>query len=216
MEKNIKNQLLVIAKNVLPKDDIAHDFLHAKRVLTNALEIWKWEWADEDILFPAALFHDVIVYPKNHPSRHLSQKESADEAAKILEEITEYPKEKIENVKRCIMDCSFTKWVKHDYLEWKVLQDADLLEATWAISIMRTFSTTWQICRPFYYEDDPFCEKREPESLKYAIDLFYDRLLLADKRMYTKTWKKIARKRIKFLKIFLKQLETEIYNIDNI
>jgi HD superfamily phosphodiesterase len=41
-----------------------------------------------EILTPAALFHDIIVYPKDHPKRFDSQIESSQKARKILENIT--------------------------------------------------------------------------------------------------------------------------------
>ena len=106
--------------------------------------------------------------------------------------------------------CSFTKNIQPDFIEAKILQDADGLEATGAISIMRTFSSTGQMQRPFYHPRDPFCQARQPDSLKFALDLFYERLLLVEQRMHIATAQKIARRRTKFLRQFLKELELEL------
>jgi HD superfamily phosphodiesterase len=62
-----------------------------------------------DILIPAALFHDVVVYPKNHPEKHKSQEESAIMTEKILKKFDEFSQEKIEKIKTCILECSFSK-----------------------------------------------------------------------------------------------------------
>lgn len=75
---------------------------------------------------------------------------------------------------------------------------------------MRTFSSTGQMKRKFYNSKDPFCKKRKPNSLNYALDLFYNRLLKVHNRMHTKTAKKIAKRRTKFLKLFLKELNLEL------
>jgi HD superfamily phosphodiesterase len=37
------------------------------------------------VIIPAALFYDLVVYPKNHPDKHKSQELSAEGAGKILE-----------------------------------------------------------------------------------------------------------------------------------
>lgn len=106
--------------------------------------------------------------------------------------------------------CSFRKGIVPESIEAKILQDADGLEATGAISIMRTFSSTGQMGRQFYEPSDPFCEKRTPEDLKYGLDLFYTRLLVVESRMHTKTAKEIAGRRTRFSMAFLDELKAEL------
>ena len=199
-----------MAKEKIPNADVSHDFEHAARVLANAERIAKSEKADLDVVIPAALFHDVVVYPKNHPDKHLSQVESAEIAAGILNSMDDYPKVKIKKVETCILECSFSKGIVPKMLESKILQDSDGLEATGAISIMRTYSSTGQMKRPFYDVDDPFCSKREPNSMNNALDLFYTRLLKVESRMHTKMAKRIAKRRTDFLRRFLAELKMEL------
>jgi len=210
MKSDLKKKLVQIAKEKIPNADASHDFEHAARVLASAERIAKDEKADLDVVVPAALFHDVVVYPKNHPDKHLSQIESAEMASKILNAIKDYPKNKIEKVKICIMECSFSKGIVPKLLESKILQDSDGLEATGAISIMRTYSSTGQMKRPFYDAEDPFCKKRKPDSMKNALDLFYVRLLKVEGRMHTKMAKRIAKRRTGFLRDFLGELKLEL------
>ncbi|HBK35165.1 hypothetical protein A2239_04055 [Candidatus Uhrbacteria bacterium RIFOXYA2_FULL_40_9] len=209
MNASLKNQLIEIAKEHIPNTDVSHDFEHTSRVLSNAERITRNEGGDLDIIIPAALFHDLVVYPKDHPNSDQSQEESAQKAKELLGEVEGYPQEKRENVMSCIRECSFSKGIIPDSLESKILQDADGLEATGAISIMRTYSSTGQMKRPFYHPDDPFCEHREPMAKLFALDLFYIRLLKVEGRMHTKTAKKIAKRRTKFLKTFLKEFKLE-------
>lgn len=210
MKNELKNQLIKIAKEKIPDVDVSHDFDHAMRVLSNAERIAKDEGGDLNIIFPAALFHDIIVYPKNHPNKHKSQEESAESAEKILNSFGNFPQTKIEKVKTCILECSFSKGIVPKMLESQILQDADGLEATGAISIMRTYSSTGQMKRPFYNIEDPFCKNRTPDAAKFALDLFYERLLKVAERMHTKTAKKIAKRRTDFLITFLKEFELEL------
>ena len=73
MESGLKNQLIGVARDRISNADVSHDFGHALRVLSNAERIVKEEGGDLDIIVPAALFHDLVTYPKNHPNKHKSQ-----------------------------------------------------------------------------------------------------------------------------------------------
>ncbi|MFA4886632.1 MAG: HD domain-containing protein [Candidatus Nanoarchaeia archaeon] len=210
MKSKLREQLIEIAKEKITKEDPSHDFRHALQVLKNAETIAKTEKkVDFELIWPAALFHDLVVYPKNDPrSKHASD-ESAEATEQILKEIN-YPALKIEKVKQIISTCSFSKGIKHEMLEAQIVQDADGLEGTGAIAIMRTFCNTGTMKRPFYHHEDPFCLQRDPDVRAYAVDLFYHRLLKIQERMYTKTGKKLAKKRTEFLHTFLKELKEEL------
>src|SRR5437870_11522041 len=64
--------------------DSAHDFQHIKRVYKNAEVIGQREGADMKILLPAALLHDLVVYPKGSAKTSKSADDSADMAEKLL------------------------------------------------------------------------------------------------------------------------------------
>ncbi len=209
MNQTLEAKLTKIMLAKQTKADPSHDFNHVLRVLELAKAIGKEEKADFDILIPAALFHDIIVYKKDHPKSQNETVESASYAKKILKQIKGYPENKIDQVMTCIKECSFSKGLKPDLLESKILQDADRLEATGAISIMRTFSSGGQMNRPFYEASDPFC-KKESVAFRSGLDLFYRRLLVVEKRMYTRLAKKIAKRRTIFLKKFLAELKIEL------
>jgi len=210
MNQLLKKQLVSIARNKMSKKDPSHDINHALRVLALSEKIAKEENADLDVVVPAAIFHDVISYPKNHHKRLLSSGESAEFAKRILKKIRSFPKNKIVNVVESINLCSFTKGLKPDFLEAKILQDADSLEAMGAISIMRTFASAGVMNNTFYDTLDPFCKKRKPDDSKNALDLFFTRLLVVQRRLHTKTAKDISKKRVEFLKTFLNELEREL------
>lgn len=210
MDRNFREQLIQIAKEQIPNHDASHDFDHALRVLLNAEMIAQKENGNFDIITPAALFHDLVVLPKDHPETHLSQTKSADAAAQILQTLNILSEDNIENIKTCIRQCSFSKGIIPELLESKILQDADGLESTGAISIMRTFSSTGQMKRPFYNPQDPFCIHREPDAKKFALDLFYERLLKVADKMHTPTAKEIAKRRTDFLKLFLDEFRREL------
>lgn len=209
MNSNFKRKLLNIAEKFQTKNDPSHDFQHVLRVTNMAEIIGKKEKADLDILIPAALFHDIVVYKKNSPKSKHETLESAQKTTKILQKIEKFPKDKIGSVAICIKQCSFSKNIKAEMLETKIIQDADRLEACGAISIMRTFSSGGQMNIPFYNPDDPFCDKNN-EEFKSDLVLFYRRLLVVGEKMHTKYAKKIAERRTIFLKNFLTELRREL------
>ena len=94
--------------------------------------------------------------------------------------------------------------------ESMILQDADLLESTGAISIMRACSSSGQMGRPLYNLEDPFCKNQKPQKVSFGLDLFYVRLLKAKDKVHTKTAKIIAKRRTNFLRNFLKELSLEL------
>ena len=210
MPTDIKIRLLEIVRQKQIVTDPSHDINHVIRVMNLAEKIATSVHADMDIVLAAACFHDVIVYPKNSPQSKTETDESADLAGVLLTELDGYPHEKIEKVQLAIRQCSYSKGIVPDLLEAKVLQDADRLEATGAISIMRTFSSGGQMNRPFYRPEDPFCDKGEPVSHASGLDLFYQRLLLVEKGVHTDVARKMAKRRTKFLRAFLKELKIEL------
>lgn len=219
MDKALREKLIARAKEMVTNDDPSHDWNHITRVTQLVEKLAIAEGADLQVVIPSALFHDIVNYPKDDPRAAQSCDESAAVARQVLESIPEFSKEKIPRVEEAIVQHSFSKGIKPETIEAQVVQDADRLEATGAISIMRTFSSGGLMKRPFYYPDDPFREKNHFDTtghaVDYALDLFYRRLLKVGDMMNTETAKKIAAGRTQFLHTFLDQLKTELeeYNL---
>ncbi len=205
--KKLKQELLRLAEQKASQEDMSHDFSHALRVLDNAKYLASYEGGDLAIIIPAALFHDIVIYPKNDPRSDSAADESALAAKEILTKV-DYPKEKIPLVMQAIAEHSYPKGVKPKMIESKILQDADRLECTGAIAIMRSFSSTGQMKRPFYDLNDPFCTERKAGSSPSTLDFVFTRLLKM--KFNTVTATKLAKARIKFIESFVKQLKEEL------
>ena len=189
----------------------AHDWLHVMRVLSNAKQICVAEGADEVVVNASVYFHDCVCYPKGSAKSKDSARDSATEAVKVLG-ASNFPKDKLALVRHCIEAHSFSGGAKPESLEAMVLSDADKLDAIGAIGIARAFATsaTMDGGRQFYNLDDPFCEKRQPDDMTYAVDHFYRKLLKLQGLMQTKTGKAMALERHEFMEEFLAQLKKEI------
>jgi uncharacterized protein len=207
-EYELRREMVVQAYLHIQPDDPSHDIYHALRVLGNAEHISHNEGGDLEIIIPAALFHDSVNHKKGSRLAKYSADQSAYLARTVLEKIN-YPSRKIHLVEKAIKQHSFSTHVVPDTIEGKIVQDADRLEATGALGIMRTFCSSGVMSMQFYNPDNKFCKDRQPDCMKYALDLFYTRLLKVADTLNTATAKKMAAKRVEFLKIFLDQLKDE-------
>ncbi len=183
----------------------SHDYLHILRVKRLAVEIGKRERADTFILEVAALLHDISLAFGGEKSVH------AEESAKIAEKLLKdkIDDEKLEKIIDAIKNHSFSKGSTPKFLEGKILQDADRLDAIGAIGICRAIAYGTLKNRVLYNEMDPLAENREPNEDKYTIDHFFTKLLRID--MNTKTAEEEAKKRKEFMKRFLEELKREIF-----
>lgn len=208
MKNSFKNNLINIAKQKISSEDPSHDIGHSLRVLANAEMIARKEMADLDVIIPAAIFHDIVNYPKNNQKSKFHAQESADEATKIISTLDDFPKDKISAVDYAIR--MHSSKITPEALEARIIQDADNLEITGAIIIMRMFASAGFMGRAFYHPDDPWAQNRNLDGLKWTLDYYLERLLEVEKKMHTTTGKRIAKRRTVFLKQFMKELKLEL------
>jgi len=196
-------------KNIITKNEPAHDFEHILRVYKNAQKICKTEKADKKLVLSAVLLHDIVSFPKSDKRSKTASTKSANKAKKILKRFN-FTMNEIKIIIDAIESHSFSKNKKPKTLESKILQDADRLDALGAIGIARTFAVGGGENRSFYNKNDPFCSSRTPNDQKWTVDHFYKKLLILQTRMHTRFAKNEAKRRTKILKKFLSDLKKEI------
>jgi uncharacterized protein len=206
LQESIKRKVM----SMLDGREPSHDYQHILRVYKNAMLIGQQEGAIMEILLPAVLLHDLVVYPTGTTESARSSHDSADMAENILHNYG-YPQNIIDSISYCIRVHSYSKQLVPATLEGRILQDADRLDALGAIGIARMFSVSGSEKRTFYRADDPFCRSsREANDSQWTLDHFHTKLLKLKDLMHTKTGKKIAEQRTKFMLLFIRQMEKEI------
>jgi uncharacterized protein len=189
--------------------DSAHDLSHISRVVKVAKQLAIEECADLAIVVPAAWLHDCVSLPKNHPDRHLASTMAGDKAVAFLLSIA-YPSQYYDAIHHAIRAHSFSANVAPESLEAKIVQDADRLDALGAIGIARCMQVSGALNRTLYALDDPFCEERKPDDVRYSIDHFYHKLFRISESLNTPSAQLEGSRREQVMRFFLEQLALEI------
>ena len=119
MDQKLLDILLNKSKEIMEQDKMFHDFAHAKNVLNYAIYLEETLGGDKDIIYTAALFHDIARDVDNHPI------EGAKQLQAILNKIDTFPKDKIAAVCAAVEHHEEGQ-TTHDE---KVIADADKMDA---------------------------------------------------------------------------------------
>ncbi len=188
-----------------------HDWWHIYRVWKNALHINKSEKSDAFVIQLAALLHDIADWKFHNGDETIGPKLARQWLQKMkVEEKT------ISHVCDIIKDLSFKGAGTKSQMKTKegmIVQDADRLDAIGAIGIARTFAYGGHKNREMYNPNIKPKFHKTAEQYKNnnnpTINHFYEKLLLLKNLMNTKTAKKIAVKRHKYMEKYLDQFFKE-------
>ncbi|MCL2224314.1 MAG: HD domain-containing protein [Defluviitaleaceae bacterium] len=186
----------------------ADDFAHTDRVFGYALQLLNAEKnADTDIVLLGALLHDIGRSNGRIKDHHkIGSKKSR-------EYLTEkgYSAEIAGSVAECVLAHSSDAETEPQTLEAKILFDADKLDMTGAVGIVRTIAECVKEKMPLCVLDENFIplkgKKDEPESLlkRYKQELKKPSIVF-----FTKKAKKIAGKNQKAAGEYFKALVKEL------
>jgi uncharacterized protein len=189
--------------------DPGHDFAHILRVITTCKDIGLALKADLDILLAAALLHDVVNVPKNHPDRLIASQKAAEEAAGILKTVG-YDDDEIDKIRIVIKEHSYSVGLKPSCVESAIMQDADRLDALGAIGLMRMVTCGCRLGSSYYNLSEPIPDTRQLDDKKYTIDHLWVKLFKLGVLFNTEPAKAEGQKRIEFMEKFVQQLASEI------
>ncbi len=198
-------------KKKLQHEATGHDWFHMRRVVDMAKNIARREESGNVFIIElAALLHDVADWKVR--DEEISEEELLQRIMKQLE----FPEEVANDVLPIILNMSYSKQLdgkKSLSKEGEIVQDADRLDALGAIGIARAFAYGGKKGRGLY---NPSIHPRQFTSTRAyrsaegtTINHFYEKLLLLKNLLNTKTAKRIARNREKFMKQFLNEFYQE-------
>ncbi len=208
---SIIDNTIHFVKKSLQNAEAGHDWFHVERVYKNALLIANAEECNLEIVKLGALLHDIADSKFHNGDETLGPKVAREflESQKVLEENIAHVVNIIENIS--FKGGNFEK--KFTSIELDIVQDADRLDALGAIGIARTFNYGGYKNRPLYLPNVApnlnMTKEEYKNSESPTLNHFYEKLLLLKDKMNTKTGKKIALERHKFMENFLAQFYAE-------
>lgn len=212
MEKRqIINRIEEYMKKNFNGEPTGHDWWHSFRVWQMAKKIAKKEGGNLFTIELAALLHDIADWKFNNGDLKVGSKKAMELLKKLsVDEKT------IKHVSHIIDNVSFKGAGVKNKMKTKegmIVQDADRLDVIGAMGIARTFAYGGYKKREIY---NPNIKLKFHKSFKAykdgkstSINHFYEKMLLIKDRLNTKTGKRIAQKRHRFLENYLKQFFKE-------
>lgn len=204
-KKQIIKNTEKFVKDKMSGEGSGHDWWHIYRVWRNAVHIGKEEKADMFIVELGALLHDIADF-----KFHNGDDTAGARVSKVWLEKQGVDEEIIKHVCNIVKGVSFKGAKVKSELKTKegmVVQDADRLDALGAIGIARVFAYGGSKGREIYNPEIKVVKHKSFEEYKNAnstsINHFSEKLLLLKDLMNTKSGKKMAVKRHKFLKQYL-------------
>jgi len=189
-------------------DDPGHDLEHCLRVAGWAIRCGG-DAVDPRECVAAALLHDLINLPKDHPDRAKASERSA-EAARAILPAHGFDAAAIDRIAHAVEDHSFSRGaVPRDALG-DALQDADRLEALGALGLCRTISTGTRMGARYFHAADPWAAERALDDRAFSVDHFFTKLLTLPATLRTEVGRAEARRRAAYLEGFLDQLADEL------
>lgn len=197
-----------ISKSFFQNPEPSHDWFHVQRVTRLAWKICTTEpEANPETVVLSALLHDT-----KRNEEHLTGKDHAAEGAtfakKLLTDMN-FNSEVVTKVYDSIFCHRYSKGLKPSYLEGKILQDSDRLDAIGAIAIARVFA---------YDRGDKTClyDPNIPPKKIYngvsetRINHFYEKILKIDPgSFWTTEASNIATNRHSFTERFVERFIAE-------
>jgi uncharacterized protein len=193
-------------------ESTGHDWWHMYRVWQLSKHIAEQEKnVDLEVVELAALLHDIADF-KFHGGDFEAGPKAARKWLKSIK-VTEITISHVEDIVRNISYKGALVKPNLNTIEGQIVHDADKLDAMGAIGVARVFAYSGATGIPIFIPGvKPFTKSKSGEYLIYttsAVNHFHEKLLLLKDRMYTKTGKRLAARRHKYLGDFLEEFHHE-------
>ncbi len=190
-----------------------HDNLHIYRVLSYALQIAKHERnINKDVLILACLLHDIGRREEEADSRLCHAKVGAKKATEFLSG-KGYDEKTVSHVAECILTHRSRAKLTPKTIEGKILFDADKLDLTGTMGIVRSLQFGARFSEPVYLlGEDNMPVDAKTDKNHSLMRVYYKKLKKIEKKLYLDYSRKIAKKQKKSTNCFFKSMGKEMYD----
>ncbi len=213
MNDELTQKTEAFVRSRLSGEGTGHDWWHVVRVVNIARKIHSIEGGDWSVIELTLLLHDV------GDGKVIGKDEDDYSIAQSFLESQNVPTQTISKILSIIKTMSYSKSFddieKDDSIEFKIVQDADRLDAVGAIGVARAFTYGGSRLRPLYDPDYKSKEFKSSDDFKKTrtegstVHHFYDKLLLLKDKLNTEAAKEIAIQRDEFMQLFLREFLDE-------
>ncbi len=197
-------------------EETAHSFDHALRVTALAERIAEVEGADIAIVRAAALLHDVTASGSDRANHHVTGAQMAREVLLSMGCATD----EVEAVAHCIVAHRFRSRepdriagaaVAPRTLEAQCVYDADKLDAIGAVGVARAFVYGAELGQPLWGKvSGQYQADEKTGEIHTAHHEFHVKLRHVRDRLYTRTGRKIAVERHRYMVSFFERMALEV------
>lgn len=202
-EKDKLELAIAFVKESLAQAESGHDWWHIVRVWNNAMHLCEKRECNIFLIGLGVLLHD-IADPKFYDGDTEVGPETAEIFLKKIGVSDSTIKQVVDIVRFSSFSASKAGLPQPDFIEFKVVQDADRLDALGAIGIARTFNYGGYKNNALYLP-----ELEESQVDNSSLQHFYDKLFKLKELMHTPEAKAIAEERHKYMQGFVKQFLLE-------
>lgn len=187
--------------------DPGHDAGHLWRVA-------RWTLACAPQLAPAlsvaaALTHDLVNLPKDHPDRAQASARSAEAASAVLARLG-FGKDEVRAVTLAVRDHSYSRGAVPEHDLGRALQDADRLDALGALGVLRCAAVGGALGRALLDPADPWAQARPLDDRAYSLDHVFTKLLRLPESFQTPIGRAEAERRAGVMRALLSDLGREL------
>jgi uncharacterized protein len=208
----LTEKLYETVKKILKKSPRCHDWEHTERVINNALLIAKKEDCDLLVVELGALLHDVARADEISIKGKICH---ARQGAKITDDILKkqhVDKELRTKIVRCVRRHRYRSSQKPESIEEKIVYDADKLDSLGAVGIGRSFLFAGRIGAKVHNKMDVALSSKTYTENDTAYREYLVKQRLLPSKMLTRRGRKIAKKRLAFMKKFFDEINREVYD----
>lgn len=202
-EKDKLELAIAFVKESLAQAESGHDWWHIVRVWNNAMHLCEKRECNIFLIGLGVLLHD-IADPKFYEGDTEVGPKTAEIFLKKIGVSDSTIKQVVDIVRFSSFSASKAGLPQPDFIEFKVVQDADRLDALGAIGIARTFNYGGYKNNPLYLP-----ELSDSEENTSTIQHFYDKLFHLKELMNTPEAKAIAEERHKYMEDFVNRFLLE-------
>jgi uncharacterized protein len=191
------------------RGDPAHGIDHCRRVFRIASNIADKYDHDRNAIAIGSYLHDIVSFKKG---KLRTARRSKTESSRIAEQFFLDFRE-ISHLQDIIFDTiryhSFSQKSIPIYIEGRIIQDADKIDALGYMGIARLFHVSGNMKSRILCDDDPLCLYRRPQDSNYAVDHVFTKLVKIPDQMNTEYGREIAQARLRTVLDFAENLARE-------